>query len=49
MNFLEVCENQNIFTDISIESNISDTETYLKDICKEYNINYKTLEISPLE
>lgn len=49
MNFLEVCENQNIFTDISIESNISDAETYLRDICKEYNINYKTLEISPLE
>lgn len=49
MNFLEVCENQNIFTDISIESNISDTETYLRDICKEYNINYNTLEISPLE
>ena len=48
MKFLEVCETD-ISSDIIIENNIVETENYLKSVAEEYNIDYKTNEISPIE
>lgn len=48
MRFLEVCETD-ISSDIIIENNIIDTENYLKSVAEEYNIDYRTNDIRPLE
>ena len=48
MRFLEVCETD-ISSDIIIENNIVETENYLRSVAEEYNIDYKTNDIRPLE